>query len=63
MTSRPSRDTILRSYAAQDAERAERTRDHATQAVRAYEASASRSADREAARLALLERQREQLGQ
>lgn len=60
VTSRPSRDTILRSYAAQDAERAERTRDHADRAVRAYEASASRSADREAARLALMERQREQ---
>ena len=60
ITSRPSRDTILRSYAAQDAERAERTRDHATWAVREYEASASRNAEREAARLALLERQREQ---
>ena len=60
ITSRPSRDTILQSYAAQDAERAERTRAHAYEAVREYQASSTRSADREAQRRALIERQREQ---
>lgn len=60
VTSRPSRDTILRSYAVQDAERAERTRAHASEAVREYQASSSRAADREAQRRALIERQREQ---
>lgn len=60
ITSRPSRDTILQSYAAQDAERAERMRTHASEAVREYQASASRAADREAQRRELMERQHEQ---
>lgn len=60
ITSRPSRDTILQSYAAQDAERAERTRAHAYEAVREYQASSTRLADREAQRRALMERQHEQ---
>lgn len=60
VTSRPSRDTILQSYAVQDAERAQRTRDHASAALQELERTAARNADREAQRRALMERQREQ---
>ena len=59
ITSRPSRDSILQSYAAQDAERARNARMYSQAVSQVYQENASRASDRAAQRAELEARRRE----
>ncbi len=59
VTSRPSRESILQSYAAQDAERARNARMYSQAVSQVYQESASRANDRAAQRAELEARRRE----
>ena len=59
VTSRPSRESILQSYAAQDAERARNARMYSQAVSQVYQESASRAHDRAAQRAELEARRRE----
>ncbi|MDO4289693.1 MAG: hypothetical protein Q4C41_00490 [Eggerthellaceae bacterium] len=59
VTSRPSRDSILQSYAAQDAERARNARMYSQAVSQVYQENSSRANDRAAQRAQLEQRRRE----
>lgn len=60
VTSRPSRESILQSYAAQDAARARNARMYSQAVSQVYQESSTRANDRAAQRAALVASQREQ---